>query len=368
MTVATPLAFRPLSALSSHARRRGFTLVEMLVVITIIGVLMGMTLPAVGYVKELGRQTLCRSNLAQIGKALMMYDGDHQSYPYGRFYLSLSMNGQSRQIANKGNMMLQLLPYLDEMVYYDAINFRADNMSVGSVNGVSISRHTIKAFVCPSDPARGECRYYYNQTTTVGVCNYMGSAGPRTVSSNSSCACPEGTQYNTYFTSDSTYGLKSKNGARRVAGVPSGAFLSHNGPVANTTLSSTQKNALHKFRATTDSMVTDGLSCTIFVGECTPDCSMYPALGWTHYSSGSGLFSTLIPINLYTCSDEGEKSTNGCQCRCNANFAMGFKSKHPGGAFFAFGDGSVHFLPESIDYLTYQYLGSIDDGHFARVP
>ncbi len=41
---------------------------------------------------------------------------------------------------------------------------------------------------------------------------------------------------------------------------------------------------------------------------------------------------------------------------------LGFKSSHPGGAFFVMGDGSVHFLPDSIDMLTYNRLGGKADG------
>ena len=42
--------------------------------------------------------------------------------------------------------------------------------------------------------------------------------------------------------------------------------------------------------------------------------------------------------------------------------SMGFKSRHPGGAMFVLCDGSVHFLPETIDYMTYQRLGDRRDG------
>jgi prepilin-type processing-associated H-X9-DG protein len=46
----------------------------------------------------------------------------------------------------------------------------------------------------------------------------------------------------------------------------------------------------------------------------------------------------------------------------NDNLARGFKSRHPGGANFAFADGSVHFLSEDIDHWTYQFLGCRNDG------
>ena len=47
---------------------------------------------------------------------------------------------------------------------------------------------------------------------------------------------------------------------------------------------------------------------------------------------------------------------------------LGFRSRHPGGAQFLFGDGAVHFLPEDIDYQNYQYLGAKADGQLAKFP
>ena len=73
--------------------------------------------------------------------------------------------------------------------------------------------------------------------------------------------------------------------------------------------------------------------------------------------------TTSAPINFNTC-----PNTPGYGAGCNLNnswvVSMGFKSRHVGGAQFLLGDGSVRFLSENIDYVTYQRLGSRNDGGF----
>jgi prepilin-type processing-associated H-X9-DG protein len=84
-------------------------------------------------------------------------------------------------------------------------------------------------------------------------------------------------------------------------------------------------------------------------------------MGWT---LSEGLwFATTAPINYPTNPDEfGATPPPGNNWELDFNTAMGFKSRHPGGANMMFSDGSSTFLREDIDYTTYQMLGARADG------
>lgn len=140
--------------------------------------------------------------------------------------------------------------------------------------------------------------------------------------------------------------------------------------------------------------VKDGLTNTIFIGEMRPAETSLGRI-WMYENAGYAMGATTVPINYRTDLDvqcwigttidtnvEGQPvyqttpaghgvADQELTHHSSWNWALshGFKSRHPGGANFLFGDGSVHFLSEDIDHNVYQYLGCRDDGrHVEDVP
>ena len=318
--------------------KRGFTLVELLVVIAIIGILIALLLPAVQAAREAARRMSCSNHLKQIGLAVLGYDNAIKTLPPGAYWHTYDTK------VNKGSVLVHLLPFIEQQHLYDAIDFSQPNidiqvyLKVVSGNDKVIGNNIIPTYQCPSDNHSGTMLIPGKPADGIpagemALHNYSASRGSAGVSNNRYCSCshPFG-----------SFALESYDNADK-KGIFPGPFSRRGLPVKL-------------------SEISDGLSKTIFFGEVRPLCSWHNGNGWATSNNGNGYCTTMIPINYDTCHPQNS-SVPGCNKLCNWNTEAGFKSAHPGGAQFLFGDGSVHMLDEDIDHMTYQYLGAKADGN-----
>ena len=145
------------------ARRRAFTFVELLVVISIVAVLIGLLLPAVQKVREAAMRTKCQNNLKQIGLASHSYEEANRVFPPAGMY---PIGGTA---AESYSVHARLLPFLEQDSLVSLVNFAESAVSQPVVTG-----HRIPIFICPSEvnpaPRPGNPpRYPLNYAANVGT-------------------------------------------------------------------------------------------------------------------------------------------------------------------------------------------------------
>ena len=314
-----------ISAAESAQSMRGFTLVELLVVISIIATLMGLLLPAVQSAREAGRRNTCTNNLNQLGKATMQFDTARQTLPGWR---NKHPNSNTTVVSATVGVPwpIVLMPNLERNDIY-----RSWEQVTNSGGLPSSPDPYLSILVCPSSPP---------DSTADPVLSYVGNAG------------------STVF--DSTKNSQFKG----------------DGVLLDTIGNNPQYAAA---RTNLDSISTaDGTSNTMLFSEkCGPlvaATARYTAIPTVIYTQ-EGLGSTSGPPLVSSATTQAVTSvfglfgdfsalSGGRMINATTDAGLGFQglpsSRHPGGVVVVFCDGHTQVVNEGVSPWVFAQLLSSD--------
>jgi prepilin-type processing-associated H-X9-DG protein len=307
----------------------------------IIGVLVALLLPAVQKVREAAARTDCSNRLKQFGLALVQYHDTHKTFPPG----DLSLPLQWAPSTSKGTWIVFVLPFVEEQALYDAIPAKdvpgIDSTGIAQQAGVLGPMPNLLR--CPGDAS----------LPTGPYSNYVGNIGPVTTDPVDGIYPPNPPgpcePFDIYAYQPSWgYGIGANESETPDPGQLLGIFSRGYGATVRMP------------------DVTDGLSNTLLIGESIPATNGHLLTAWWCSGVACAQFvTTKVPINWPVT----EKPNSNCLYDLNNHsVAWGFRSKHAGGANFCFVDGSIHFIPATIDMRLYQLLGVRNDGQAMSYP
>ncbi len=325
-------------------KSQGFTLVELLAVIAIIGILVALLLPAVQSAREAARRLQCANNLKQIGLALHSYHGAHRVFPMG----GINVPNQFEWAHGYGRSWLHtILPHLEQGNVFDATNHdTSPDLDYHAAENAALIDFAPSVYICPSSPM-GRFSLLGRSGVNVLLPNYVGIAGADGQDAPRNRYLPNSNLVHAYN------GILFAASSVGAAAIPDGT--------TNAIMVGEQSDfSIHTDGRPADCRASGPHGAWVGTMKNRPDHDVGSRWG------DNRVFNTTTigrPLGTRTCDfirDYTPPYWGGVVT--NLDNRTPVLSAHPGGAHLLFADGSTHFLTESIEFALFQLLAIRDSG------
>jgi prepilin-type N-terminal cleavage/methylation domain-containing protein/prepilin-type processing-associated H-X9-DG protein len=363
-------------------RRSGFTLIELLVVIAIIAVLIALLLPAVQAAREAARRAQCTNNLKQLGLAIANYESANNVLPSGDIYGVgngfCSRPGFGNGCQNTPWFVL-MLPFIEQSTLFNAFNasigiegFRL----AGYIANSTVHTTVIPSFQCPSDSPQVLSFAAMSAASGGQIPAFPWSPTKGNYGANWGNA-DYGQGVFGFFTRSlylqSPFGINASGSGPaviRIASVTDGTSNTHfvsellqgapddirgtiwvDNPGGGTYMTRFTPNGFRDYVPLFQPWAS-GVPASALVGDTMDNLPSFAGSSPGTSPPSPGSLCDSQPVQGLPCYNQGNEGGE----------YSGSRSRHPGGVNSLFGDGSVHFMKNSISPLTWVQLGSISGG------
>ena len=355
LTTLTALTSQP-ALCSKRSRDRGFTLVELLVVIAIIAVLIGLLLPAVQSAREAARRSSCQSNTKQVALAMINFADTKKKFPN---YALRYGNPPTYSHWQGFSVNYQILPFMEESGLYDRVESLFDRPIIisegwrtgGDADMIAARRTRIAAFVCPSAVIRSGAE---TGNSTYGGCQgcTLGWTGTQ-ANNNGIFALDPGIRVPISAITDGTSNT-IMIGELITGDHDLGRYTP--GDVVRGIAWSGAQSFYPQGAVEYDQAAVDAYGAACEGGRANHHS--HGGRDWIAPMPTHSVFNTIAPPNWErpTC-----QPCSGCGWM-DSNGVFPSRSNHTGGTMHAFADGAVRFITNGVDRRIYCFLGVKDSG------